>query len=222
VTSERLALPDGMRAYVGNEGRTVALVADVQARRMGVLITAAGWRNPKRGIPWALDNGAYSAWTQGRPLDLDRFERVLKKVPADHRPDFAVLPDIVAGGLASLVLSIDATRWVPHGWPWYLAVQDGIRTEHLAHHAKRISGVFLGGTIAYKLRTGAAWAEWAHDHGMPLHYARCGTAERIAHAIAIGADSIDSMSWARNDTYHILDQAASEARVQQRLEVTNA
>lgn len=210
----------GLRAYVGNEGRPVALVSDVAARGMGVLITAAGWRKPKPGIPWALDNGAFTAYRQDELLDLDRFERVLRKVPPNHRPDFAVLPDIVMGGKASILLSLDALRWVPHGWPWYLAVQDGITIEDVRPHVNKVGGILLGGGIPFKLREGEAWCRFAHDNGVPFHYARCGTPERIAHAVAIGADSIDSMSWARNDSYHLLDEAAAEIATQKRLEVT--
>ena len=34
--------------------------------------------------------------------------------------------------------------------------------------------------------------EWAHGDGLKFHYGRCGTLNKVAHAIRIGADSIDS------------------------------
>jgi len=54
------------------------------------------------------------------------------------------------------------------------------------------AGVFVGGTLEWKLDTGAAWVQFAHKQGLPCHVGRVGTAKRVRWAIDIGADSIDS------------------------------
>lgn len=217
-----------MRIYSGNEGSIEGL-ATMRQMGLGRLIGATGWRrgrdkkwksircwkNPKPGIPWCLDNGAFSAWTCGQRFDDRLFARVLDKVPAKHRPDFAIIPDIVAGGRASLSLSEAWLPRLPHGWPWYLAVQDGMTFDDVEPLAARVAGIFVGGSMPWKLREAEAWIEWAHDHGMRAHIGRVGTLENIVWAERIGADSIDSTTWARNDAYDTIDAA----RAQRRLEV---
>ena len=198
--------------YSGSEGSQAGL-AEVEARGMGVMVTAAGWRNPKPGIPWALDNGAFSSWMAGEPFDVRRFERTLRKVPSSHRPDFAVIPDIVAGGLASLVFSLSSLRWLPHGWPWYLAVQDGMEPRDVLPHVNEIGGLFVGGTMEWKLRTGETWVTFGHAHDLPVHIGRCGTVARLVWARRIGADSADSMSWARNASYGLVDDAERQRTI---------
>ena len=74
-------------------------------------------------------------------------------------------------------------------FPWHLAVQDGMEPADV--DPSLFSGLFLGGTNAYKA-TAAMWCDFAHASGLRFHYGRCGTQAKIAHAIDIGADSIDS------------------------------
>lgn len=192
--------------YSGSEGSLEGL-AEIRKRGMGIMVTASGWRPPRPDIPWALDNGAYSSWTQGLQFDVRRFERVLRKVPSDHRPDFAVVPDIVAGGIESLTFSLSCLKWLPHGWPWYLAVQDGMNAESVSPVSNEFGGIFVGGTMEWKLKTGESWVKFAHARGMKCHIGRAGTIEKLVWARRIEADSVDTMSWARNETYHYIDEA---------------
>jgi hypothetical protein len=108
-------------------------------------------------------------------------------------PDFVVAPDIIGGGLASLRLSLvwdaDLHRM---GHVVYLAVQDGMRTRHVGRFLGRFDGLFVGGTLGWKLRTAADWVRLAHEHGKPCHVGRVGIAKRVRWAQRIGADSIDS------------------------------
>jgi len=59
-------------------------------------------------------------------------------------------------------------------------------------HLVAYRGIFVGGSLRWKLATGAAWVRFAHAHGRRCHIGRVGTPERVAWARAIGADSIDS------------------------------
>lgn len=202
--------------YSGNEGSHTGL-AQIRANSMGVLITATGWRTPKPGMRWCLDNGAFSAFLQRKPFDGALFERVLRKIPAAHRPDFAVVPDIVAGGLHSLLLSAAWLPRLPHGWPWYLAVQDGMQEKDVEPYVGQVAGLFVGGTMEWKLRTGEAWVWFAHEHGLKVHVGRVGTVANICWAERIGADSADSTSWARNATYCKVTAARAQARLTEAL-----
>lgn len=209
-----------MKVYVGNAGRLRDL-ALMREWGWGRLVSATSWKNPVAGIPWALDNGAYSDWLAKVPFNTGRFLTVLGKVDAAiragaDRPDFIVIPDLVAGG--------DRSLWFSHDWMhdneeelpderWYLAVQDGMDTPSLVSRvvdALAPAGIFVGGTLAWKHRTAEAWVRFAHERGFKCHIGRVPTLQRLKWAERIGADSVDSTTWPRNDTYHILHAARKQ------------
>jgi hypothetical protein len=99
---------------------------------------------------------------------------------------------IVAGGRESVS---ESARWVPElagVAPLYLAVQDGMSADDVRELAPSCAGLFVGGTLEWKLATGARWVRAAHALGLACHVGRVGTMGRIAWARRIGADSIDS------------------------------
>jgi hypothetical protein len=52
--------------------------------------------------------------------------------------------------------------------------------------------LFVGGSLPWKLNTGAMWARVAHANGRDCHVGRVGSAKRVRWAVDAGADSIDS------------------------------
>ena len=89
----------------------------------------------------------------------------------------------------------------------YLAVQDGIRTSDITPEIiSKFSGIFVGGTIEWKWRMAERWVDFAHSRIMKCHIGRCGSIDKLITADRIGADSVDSSSFARNDSWHIIDQ----------------
>ena len=54
------------------------------------------------------------------------------------------------------------------------------------------AGLFVGGSLPWKMRTAFDWVTLAHAHGKPCHIGRVGSPDRVAWAREIGADSIDS------------------------------
>jgi len=81
-----------------------------------------------------------------------------------------------------------------HGYtaPLYLAVQDGMTTDDLLPFIPKLAGLFVGGTLEWKVATGESWVAFAHAHGLLAHIGRCGATDRIGWAKRINADSIDS------------------------------
>jgi len=143
------------------------------------------------GEPWGLDNGAFRDWADGAPFDGDQYRTVLDKAVAISEPPMlAVIPD-APGDRDKTLEMLD--EWLPQlpDFPWYVAVQDGMTPPDVHPYLDRIAGIFLGGTSRYKA-TAQMWKEWAHSYGKPFHYGRCGTLNKVAHAIEVGADSIDS------------------------------
>jgi hypothetical protein len=179
-----------MRIYLG-QTRSRALARRLW--RLGIGECTVRGELPPVRRPWFYDNGAYGDWTAKRPFDVDQFVSDVRSMhDAIDRPEFIVLPDIVAGGLASL----EASRsWIPRVRglaPLYLAVQDGMDVGDVEPLLPKINGLFVGGSLKWKVRHGAKWVREAHARGKPCHIGRVGTFTRTRWALRIGADSIDS------------------------------
>ena len=70
------------------------------------------------GEPWGFDNGAFRHWVAGETFDADAYAKRLDEARAVGDPYLAVLPDLVAGGKASLAMSWDwLQRETDPTWP---------------------------------------------------------------------------------------------------------
>lgn len=194
-------------------------LAFLRERGHGRLIGPDCWKNPKLGIPYGIDNGAFAAWRGGHAFPEDDYLAMLAKVPRDRPPFMAVCPDRVAAGMDSLAFS-DAWRTrldeLGYGWmPWYLAVQDGMPwiEVHRRLESGRWAGIFVGGTMKWKKATAADWVAIAHAYGLKCHVGRVYQLRDVVWAERIRADSIDSTGWARQDKHSILDAAALQSRL---------
>ena len=142
-----------------------------------------------------IDNGVYSAWKNNIAWDEKRFYEFLREfIP--YKPDFTVIPDIVAGGYDSLKFSLKHIDGIPH--PRYLAVQDGMQSDPIRKIINKIDGIFVGGTVKWKMRTVGMWADTAHLHGIKCHVGRIGTFQGYALCDAWGVDSVDGTNPSRN------------------------
>lgn len=153
-------------------------------------MTNRGEGLPRRR-PFALDNGAFKDQGSGLPFDGEAFLRHVEQV-APLSPDFIVLPDIVAGGLASLELSLSWVLRLRGAAPLYLPLQDGMAEADILPHLATVDGLFVGGGDAWKLSTGAALCAFGRAHGKPVHIGRAGTKKKVAWALRSGATSLDS------------------------------
>lgn len=176
-----------MEVYVG-QSRSAAMIERLTQYGLGE--TTCPDELPPRRRPWFFDNGAYGCWRGGRDFDTDAFRAGVARIECSRLdPDFIVAPDIVAGGLKSLEFSRSWVPWLAGLAPLYVAVQDGmVGDEDLSG----FHGVFVGGSLGWKLTHGSAWVQRAHAEGRPCHIGRVGTFDRVRWAQRIGADSIDS------------------------------
>ena len=166
-------------------------------RRNLALLREAGWRlfvSAKgvlrtEGFPYALDNGAWTAFTRGEPFDVEAFLRAFEKLGAGA--DFVIAPDIVAGGRASLDLSLD---WLPRLDAARLVLvpnQDGLEPEDFSDLVGPRVGVFHGGSTEWKLANMVKWGRWCAERGVYFHVGRVNTAVRYRLAHVSGACSVD-------------------------------
>jgi len=196
--------------YASRSGTRRNLEA-LRQRGWGLLVSRAGeWRTEgfKR---WAADNGAWSDHQKGRAFDEDEYERFLNWVEAQETvPDWLVLPDVVAGGTASLELSARyRNRCAAVASLVLIAFQDGLTTEDLAPFVGPRTGIFLGGSTPWKLGTMRYWGEFCAERRLHYHVARVNTTKRMSLAVWSGADSVDGSSASRYAvTLPMLDSAS--------------
>lgn len=174
--------------------------------------------DPYPGEPWGFDNGAWTAFAKEfdykeagsrgpegfaalarETFPVDRFKVRLENALeiADEReapPKVAVVPDLVRSGRYSLDFSLE---WVDElqdqapEFPWFLAIQNNFTRDMLEDIIEEFDGIFLGGGDTNKFAA-RKWAQFAHDHGIAFHYARCGTLAKLQHAFQMEAESLDS------------------------------
>ena len=178
---------------------TIKTIEECNLRGIGLMMVA-DWRDPDRWPYFAVDNGCYSAYSRGVEWDPKPFFRHLERcLDRGYKPDFIVLPDKVASK-DSLEFS---GKWHPvlttkyPAFPVYLPVQDGMELEDVErfYSTHMIDGIFIGGSMAWKLETMKTWATWAHDRGLKCHVGRIGPVRCMIMAELAGADSIDSTTW---------------------------
>ena len=156
-----------------------------------LLTTANGAKQaPTPGHNYAIDNGAWGAHMRSEPFDEAAFAKGLKRWGAEA--DFVVVPDIVAGGLASLEFS---RGWLPRVQAIaprpLLAVQDGMTPDDVAGLVADGVGIFVGGSTEWKDRTLIEWCRWAAARGAWCHVGRVNTTRRVRLCAAGGATSFD-------------------------------
>ena len=198
-----------MVGYASRTGtrRNLAALREAHWR---LLVSAKGELRTE-GMRYALDNGAWSAFVQQQPFDEEAFLVALEKL--GEGADWIVLPDIVAGGLASLDFSL---KWKERlrGMPtrMLIAVQNGMQIDDVASLLCPAVGIFIGGTTEWKEATAHAWGSLARRRHCHLHVGRVNSARRIRICAAAGADSFDGSGVSRySKSLPRLDRAIRQA-----------
>lgn len=148
------------------------------------------------GLPWAIDNGAYSGF------NATAFTKLLLKAEGQTRLLWVACPDVVGDAAATLV---QFERWQPAirrlHMPVALVGQDGL--EDLDVPWDEFECLFLGGSTEWKLSS-EAWdlCREAKRRGKLVHMGRVNSLRRMRIAQVFGCDSIDGTSVSRyGDTY---------------------
>lgn len=187
-----------MICYASRTGTRRNLAA-LRAHGWGLLVSRAGvWRT--EGFERICgDNGAWADFQAGRCFDGDAYDRFLDWLSVQAVvPDWLVLPDIVAGGMESLALSIRYINRCRSIAPLVLiAVQNGMEPEDLAPLVGPQIGIFLGGSTDWKIERMIEWGAFCAARCIHYHVARVNSFKRMSLAIAAGAHSIDGSSGSR-------------------------
>ena len=160
-----------------------------------------------REVPCVLDNGAFRAWQLGYPFQGWAFRRTVRQLyTLGIKLEWIVCPDIVAGGRKSLDFSLSYAEKF-NAPNLALVAQDGMELKDVQPWmSEQFKVLFMGGTKEWKWRTAEAWRDKARELGWQFHIGRCGTLAGLRRAAELGADSVDSTSFARNGSWHIVEE----------------
>jgi len=179
---------------------------------LGIMISSCPTRFPNKdikGIPLALDNGAYPNYQKGYPVMekvfMETFERCHK---LGLVLDFVTTPDIICGGMKSLDYSMEWVSGRLRGCPRLaLVIQDGMEVKKIDHtYLENFTHLFMGGSVAWKWENAADWKFHASKHGLKFHIGQCGQLQYLNKARDLSVNSVDSSSIARNDRWDIIDE----------------
>ena len=197
-----------MKIYLGFTGNK-KVAAFMQKYDCGWLFTPTNYTENFRES-FILDNGCFSAWKNHREWDKTVFYNYLRKfIP--YKPDFTIVPDIVTGGMESLNFSLNHVSAVPR--PRYLAVQDGMKSNDIRWHLHEFDGIFVGGTVKWKMETARMWVDIAHLHGIKCHVGRIGTFQGYALCNSWEVDSVDGTNPSRNCDERLLAMFKDQSKL---------
>lgn len=185
-----------MLVMVSNNSKgLVHYLAGMYPGEVGHLYSPDGWRiAPNIGgrvyMPFALDNGAWTAFKNGREWDVVGFEKMCEDTArTGFRPLWVVVPDAVGDKAATLE---KWTQWSPrmrqYKWPLAFAVQDGMVCEDVPSDA---DVVFVGGSTKWKRATLRQWAAQFPR----VHVGRINTPEWLFKCVEAGVESVDGTGW---------------------------
>jgi hypothetical protein len=183
-----------MRILVSGSTRMVRGLAGRFPDQLGILLAPANGNTVasvvKTGLPWAIDNGAYTGFEEAL------FLRLLDRAQGQPNCLFVVAPDVVANAKATLAQ-----------WPWWAALirsrglpvafvgQDGQEDYPLPDD---MGAYFVGGSTRWKLSQASAdLCREAKRRSLYLHVGRVNSLRRLRTAYNFGADSIDGSGYSK-------------------------
>lgn len=181
-----------MILLVSGSTRTVRGLASAWPRRLGHLLTPANGNRPPAilatGLPWAIDNGAFSGFNAAG------FRRLLRRVWCLPRCLFVVCPDAVGDAVGTLALFREWRGEVAAaGHPVAFVGQDGV--EGMGVPWNEFGAWFVGGSTRWKLSQASAdLCGEAKRRGKWVHMGRVNSLRRLTAAYDMGCDSVDGSS----------------------------
>lgn len=139
------------------------------------------------GRKYAIDNGAYSDFVNGRPFQTERFLKLLRTF--GHNAEFIVIPDSVGNKTETLIF---AEHWIRKlNGRLLLVLQDDMKTEDIDPFKKYIYGLFMGGSTDWKLANIPIFSNYCIKNDLYFHVGRVNSIKRLKYCINHNVDSID-------------------------------
>lgn len=183
-----------MMYLAANNGNSVMhFLAGRYPGKIGMMMSpASGFSQPKSWMPYAIDNGKYSAWQLGRLWDDSRFFEMLDKCRiCAYKPIWIVAPDEVGCWKRTESLwYLYEPRLRDYKFDLAYVAQDGAAPKSIPASADVI---FIGGTTKWKWENAKRFCE-----SFPrVHIGRVNSAEKLEYCEKIGAESCDGSGFTR-------------------------
>lgn len=152
----------------------------------------SGFQEPRRWLPYAIDNGKFAAWNSGKPWDENGFLKLLNRCRLSrYKPMWIVVPDEVGSvHLTESLWYLYESKLREYGWPLAYVVQDGANERRVPKEADL---VFVGGTTEWKWRNVERFAS-----AFPrVHVGRVNNIDKIEYCARAGVESCDGSGFFR-------------------------
>lgn len=175
-----------------NDSSRAFISAATESGKLGWLMGPTHFKNPKQGIPFALDNDGFINWTKKTPFNELRWIEMLERVKQTGlSPIWILVPDSVADRKGTLL------KWreyynvaKSYEWPLAFAVQDGMTVSDVP---KEADVVFVGGSTEWKWWTVKMWC----DSFPRVHVGRVNGIRQLWICQDYGAESCDGSGFFR-------------------------
>jgi hypothetical protein len=149
-------------------------------------------------MPYALDNGAFSAWNMADNVwdeskwDVNAWRRMIFWAQAQkQQPLWAIVPDWIGDGDKTIERWHQFKNEIP--FPKALAVQNGMTAE--AARALNPDVIAIGGTTDWKWATVEMWAK----EFPRVHVLRVNSPSNLDYLESLGIESCDGTGWNRGN-----------------------
>jgi hypothetical protein len=153
-----------------------------------------------------VDDSAYPAFLKGEIMDVNQYGHFLTKAIKRGSPYFAVIPDIVCGGMDSFNFSAENIDIIPKGINRYFVVNPRISEKDLSPYFDEINGLFISLAAFHRLFDIRRYVVMAHDHGLKAHIGKAGTGKTYTLAASAGADSCDGSTPMRHNNLERIEK----------------
>lgn len=168
-------------------GATTTLKRHVASGLFGQLHVPGDGNKAIEGLPWACDNGAFTAF------DEPAFWRMLARYSERKGCLWVAAPDVVGEACPTLTLFYHYEPLIRSaGYPVALVAQDGLTPEVTPWH--RLDALFVGGSTGFKLGSSARLLmREAKKRDKLVHVGRVNTAPRMRYLQGLNGlvDSVD-------------------------------
>ncbi len=161
---------------------------------LGHLYSPGAQTGPYPWMPYALDNGAFGAFTSQRAWNRAGWGALLRwAADSGQAPRWTLVPDVVGDRDGTLRMWDEHAAFAAEmGWPLAFAAQDGMVFDDVPPQAEV---VFLGGGTAWKLAALRPWCAYFPR----IHVGRVNGYRMLRLCEAAGAESCDGTGWFRGD-----------------------
>ena len=174
-----------------NTGFMIGYLAGKFNNSIGLLLSPNGWKYTPDVIPYALDNGAYYAFTQKVEWDEKAFYKMLNKVPMWKKPLWVACPDKVMDRKETLKMwPVHSKRILEAGFKSAFVLQDGMTKADVPQEAEVL---FVGGSFEWKWKMLPDICTW----GKRVHCGRVNSYEGLWICDENNVESCDGTGWVR-------------------------